>query len=108
MLEKQVEKYICNYAKSKNMLSYKFTSPTNRGVCDRIVISENNLFFIEFKRKNCKPNVLQNKHHQLLASKNMTVYVIDDIEIGKEIIDYEYENKGSKHHWRAIRNINSY
>ena len=58
-----------------------------------------------FKQLNKKPTPLQAKHHQLLASKKIIVYVIDNVELGKEIIDYEYINKGAKHHWNAVRNI---
>jgi hypothetical protein len=105
MLEKTIEQAVCIYAKQKSMIPYKFTSPSNRGVCDRIVISDGYVFFIEFKRKGCLPTVLQNRHHQILVNKGLTVYVIDDIDIGKGIIDYEYENKGSRHHWRAVRKI---
>ena len=106
MLERDIEKAVCIYAKEKNMIPYKFTSPSNRGVCDRIILFDGYVFFIEFKKKGCLPTVLQNRHHQVLVDKGLTVYVIDDVNIGKEIIDYEYENKGSQHHWGAVRKIN--
>jgi hypothetical protein len=105
MLEKIIEKKVCDYAKSKGMLTYKFTSLGTRAVCDRIIVNIGYMFFIEFKQLNKKPTPLQAKHHQLLASKKIIVYVIDNVELGKEIIDYEYINKGAKHHWNAVRNI---
>jgi hypothetical protein len=106
MLERTIEQKICIYCKQKGMIPYKFNSPSNRGVCDRIIVSDGYVFFIEFKRKGCSPTVLQNKHHQTLVDKGLMVYVIDDVDIGKEIIDHEYKYKGSKYHWRAVRKIN--
>jgi hypothetical protein len=50
MLEKDLEKKIVNKAKQLGFLSYKFVSPSQRGVPDRIFISKNGkVFFIEFK-----------------------------------------------------------
>ena len=103
MRERDIENYVCKYASSKEMLVMKFTSPGTTAVCDRIFIDSGNVFFIEFKAPGKKPTVAQNNHHKKLASKNVAVYVIDDKSTGKEVIDYEYENKGAKHHWRAIR-----
>ena len=36
MLEKDIEKAVCDYAKSKGVLTYKFSSPNHVGVPDRI------------------------------------------------------------------------
>ena len=50
MLEKDLEKKIITKAKQLGFLSYKFVSPSNRGVPDRIFISKTGkVFFIEFK-----------------------------------------------------------
>ena len=68
MLEKEIEKKIVNYAKSKNFLAYKFTSPSNRSVPDRLFISPTgNIFFIEFKRKGKIPTKLQESTFKILT-----------------------------------------
>ena len=38
MLEKQIEAKVCDYAKTKNVLVYKFTSPARAAVPDRLFI----------------------------------------------------------------------
>ena len=107
MLEKTIEKKVCDYAKAKGIINYKFTSPSSRSVCDRIMIGDGYVFFIEFKREGEKPTTLQARHHQMLASKKIAVYVIDNVKTGMEIIDYELSNKGAKHHRDAVRYVDS-
>lgn len=104
MLERDIEKKVTEYAKNKGMLGYKFTSPQNRAVCDRIFICNCGVFFVEFKRKGCKPTKAQEKHHQELAKRNVHVYVVDNVNLGKEVIDYEEVNR---HHWSTIRYVDS-
>lgn len=58
MLEKHLEKKITDKAKKLGFLSYKFVSPSQRGVPDRIFISKTGkVFFIEFKspKRNITP-----------------------------------------------------
>ena len=38
MLEKQIERKVCDYAKNKGLLAYKFTSPARAAVPDRLFI----------------------------------------------------------------------
>ena len=50
MLEKNLEAKIIKIAKKLGYLTYKFTSPSNKGVPDRIFISPyGHVFFMEFK-----------------------------------------------------------
>jgi len=50
LLEKDLEKKIVTKAKKLGFLSYKFVSPSQKGVPDRIFISKSGkVFFIEFK-----------------------------------------------------------
>lgn len=88
MLEKEIEKKVCDYAKTKNVLSYKFVSPSNRGVPDRLFVTENGIaFFIEFKAKGKKPTVLQESKMQTLRKNKALVFLVDDVELGKLIIN---------------------
>ena len=102
MLEKHIEQKVCDYARTKNVLAYKFTSPSHMGVCDRIFICDGWVFWIEFKAPGKKPTPLQSRHHLLLASYGQHVYVVDSVEVGKEIIDYETQHGPSKYHRSAI------
>jgi hypothetical protein len=87
MLEKQIEKAVCDYAKSKGFLVYKFTSPNRRSVPDRMFIRAGLVFFIEFKRAGAKPTAMQDREAQKIAAQDINVYFVDDIEMGKSIID---------------------
>lgn len=90
MLEKDLEKKIVNKAKKLGYLTYKFVSPSNRGVPDRIFISENGkLFFMEFKSKKGKLNELQILKISELVAKKQSVFVInDEKEAIKILIEY--------------------
>lgn len=88
MLEKTIENKVITYAKEKGFLAYKFTSPSNRSVPDRILISPTGtISFIEFKRKGKLPTKLQQHTIEALINRGVRVQIVDDISLGKEIID---------------------
>jgi hypothetical protein len=105
--ERAIEEKVNTYAKEQGFLVYKFTSPQRAAVCDRIWICNGQVRFVEFKREGMKPTPAQHRHHQLLAKHGVTVYVIDNIALGKEIIDHEAQQKAPGHHWSAVRYIGS-
>lgn len=86
-LERDIENRVCAYAKRKGCWVRKFTSPNNRGVPDRLFIYKRRVFFIEFKRKGRKPTALQTKTIEEMKSHGAEVYVIDNVQAGKELID---------------------
>ena len=59
MLEKDIERKVVAYAKSKGVLCFKFASPGNRGVPDRILIKNGRVLFLELKRPGQQPTALQ-------------------------------------------------
>ena len=88
MLEKEIEKRVCEYAKSKGWLVYKFTSPARAAVPDRLLISPlGKVIFCEFKREGQKPTVPQEREHQRLREQRVSVFVVDNVADGKAIID---------------------
>ena len=59
-LEKSLEQKVVKYAKAMGCLCYKFTSPGNRGVPDRIIIGPTGkVLFLELKAPGKKPTPLQ-------------------------------------------------
>ena len=87
MLEKHIEKKVCDYAKSCNFLVYKFTSPQRRSVPDRMFISPRGaVFFIEFKKPGGKLTEGQAREIGRLKSKDVPVFVVDDPDEGKRIV----------------------
>ena len=88
MLEKQIEAKVCDYAKTKGVIAYKFTSPARAAVPDRLfVLPSGKMFFCEFKRTGAKPTEAQNREHQRLRQHNVNVFVIDTIPEGELMID---------------------
>lgn len=88
MLEKTIEKKVCDYAKSLGFLVYKFTSPNRASVPDRLLITPGGtVFFIEFKREGGKCTPGQEREIARLASQNVDVFVIDNVAGGKWLID---------------------
>jgi len=93
LLEKDLEKKIVIKAKKLGYLTYKFVSPNNRGVPDRIFISESGkLFFMEFKSKKGKLSQLQILKIAELVAKKQSVFVVNNEELAMEIL-MEYMGK---------------
>ena len=87
MRESEIEKKVSEYAKAKGWLVYKFVSPSQRGVPDKIFIGGGDIFFIEFKAPGKKPTKLQDKIFDKIRGEMFEVYIIDNIESGKRLID---------------------
>ena len=88
MLEKQIEARVCEYARAKGMLAYKFTSPARAAVPDRLFIApDGRMFFCEFKAEGKKPTPAQEREHLRLREQKVTVFVIDNVILGKTMID---------------------
>ena len=88
MLEKQIEQKVCDYAKSKNVLAYKFTSPNRAAVPDRLFIGPyGHMWFCEFKREGQKPTAAQYREHERLRQQMVKVFVIDNVATGMLMID---------------------
>jgi hypothetical protein len=88
MLEKQIEAKVCDYAKTKGVLAYKFTSPARAAVPDRLFIGpDGRMWFCEFKREGQKPTDAQDREHNRLRGHNVNVFVVDNVDSGKMVID---------------------
>lgn len=94
MLERDVERKIAQYAKEKGMLTYKFTSPACRGVCDRIFISEGRVLFMEIKTLTGKLSELQRRHQKVLKNHGANAVVVYGFEHGKKVVDEFFKGKG--------------
>lgn len=88
-LEKEIEKAVKRYAESKGWLTRKWSSPGHSFVPDQIFIAPwGKIIFVEFKRFGKKPEVPQEREHHKLRQNKAEVWVIDNIESGKEMIDH--------------------
>lgn len=88
MFEKYIEAEVCDYARKKGLLAYKFTSPARAAVPDRLFITpDGRLFFCEFKAAGKKPTDAQAREHQRLRQHKVNVFVVDSVDEGKVMID---------------------
>ncbi len=95
-LEKEIEKRVCTYARERKFLCYKFTSPAQSHVPDRIFISPTGVvFMVEFKRRGKKPTPAQEIEIAKIRAKGVQVNVVDNVESGKRIIDTMNIGKGA-------------
>ncbi|MEK4181741.1 VRR-NUC domain-containing protein [Aeribacillus sp. FSL K6-1121] len=78
MREKEIEIYLRDEVKKAGGKAYKFESPGNDGVPDRIVIFPGNkIYFVEVKAPNGKVRPLQLKRMQELTQFGCKVLVIN-------------------------------
>ena len=88
MLEKDIEAKVCEYAKERELLTYKFTSPARAAVPDRMfVLPTGKIFFCEFKREGLKPTPQQEREHHRLRQYKVIVYVVDSVVGGQLMIE---------------------
>ena len=88
MLEKQIEAKVCEYARERGLLVYKFTSPARAAVPDRLfILPSGKAFFVEFKRDGQKATPAQEREHHRLRQHKVSVWVIDNVADGKAMVD---------------------
>src|SRR5262245_40025173 len=73
-LEKSIEAASVKHGKAKGCLTYKFTSPAQRHVPDRLFIYKGHVFFIEVKRKGEKPTPGQQIEHEKMRKHGAIVH----------------------------------
>ena len=80
-MERDIEKYFTQQAKKHGALAFKFVSPGNAGVPDRIVIrADGGIEFVELKSPGETLRPLQLKMMDMLEAYGQTVTVIDSKE----------------------------
>ena len=79
MRESELEKWLVDYCVRRNCLTYKFTSPQNKGVPDRIIIAPNGkVGFLELKQKGKKPTKLQIRRIEEIQAQGVAADWADD------------------------------
>ncbi len=85
MLEKNIEEYLRDEIKKLGGKSYKFVSPGNSGVPDRIIfLPEGKIFFIELKTKKGTPSKLQRLQIRRLKKLGQDVRILYGLEEVKD------------------------
>lgn len=87
-LEKEIEKKICDYAKKRKCLVYKFTSPSQRAVPDRMIITPDGMVgFLEIKREGAVPTKLQTMEMAKLKQQGCNVEWVDSVFEGEMFVN---------------------
>lgn len=86
MREAYLERKLAEAVRKDGGLCWKFVSPQNAGVPDRICIKNGRTVFVEVKRPGEKPRPLQLVMHRRLVQQNMTVCVISAPEDIQQVI----------------------
>lgn len=87
MAEKDIEQYLRKKIKAAGGIAYKFTSPGNAGVPDRLVLLPGSwCVFVELKAPGKKPTTLQERQQERIRQLGFYVKVIDSKEKVDEFI----------------------
>ena len=78
--ERDIEAKAVKWAKDKGWLTYKFVSPSQRGVPDRVFIRAGIIIWIEFKAPGKVPTPLQAQTIKKMQAHGCQVYVCDNVE----------------------------
>ena len=88
MKESQIEAKIRDYARARGCLCWKFVSPGNPGVPDRIIISPTGaVLFMEIKRPGEKPRPLQTYRLNELTRRQVRACCVDNLSDAIRRID---------------------
>lgn len=87
MRERDIEQYLYNRVKTAGGVAYKWVSPGNNGVPDRIVMLPGVPdVFVELKAPGGKPAALQIAQHRRLRALGRRVEVVDSKEQVDELM----------------------
>lgn len=89
MRERDVEAFAVALARRKGWWVRKFTSPQRRSAPDRIFAKAGRVIFVEFKAPGKAPTPLQADEHAEMRAAGLTVYVCDNKDDFRYLIDVE-------------------
>lgn len=84
--ERDVEKYLKQQVEKAGGICWKFVSPGNAGVPDRLVILPGKIFFVELKAPKKEARKLQEARAVQLKALGIDVYLLDTKEKIKGVI----------------------
>lgn len=87
MLEKAIEKKVCDYGTKTGWLVRKLQWVGRHGAPDRLFMHRGLAIFIEFKQRGKKATEHQRLEHERMTAAGMKVFVIDCVEKGKALLD---------------------
>ena len=93
MTEKEIERRMCKLIKERGGLTYKFSSPNNPGVPDRIVITRSGaVWFVELKSEKGQISKMQEFQITLLTTRGVNVRVLRGWDEAKNFVERLFGN----------------
>lgn len=87
MAEKDIERFLVNSIKKLGGVAYKFVSPGNAGVPDRLIVMPGGkIYFVELKTEKGVPTVLQCRQMDQLFSLGCDVTLLQGLEQVKNFL----------------------
>ena len=87
MREAKIEKYLKDEIEKIGGKAFKFSSPGNNGVPDRIVLLNGRTIFVELKRQGKDLRPIQNYRKKQFEKLGFEVVIIDSIEKVDDFIE---------------------
>ena len=88
MTEKDIEEYLRLGVKKQGGIAFKFKSPGNAGVPDRLIVMPGNrIYFVELKRPGGETSPLQNRQISRLKDLGCRVLVVDSKESAERFLN---------------------
>lgn len=92
MKESEIERKMVRYCRELGILTYKFTSPSSRGVPDRILMHGGRVLFVELKQEGNKPTPLQQHEMARIRDAGVQVAWVDSWDKARELVTGFYSN----------------
>lgn len=86
-LERDIQKKCVAYARKNGWWARKFVAQGRRSVPDYIFAKYGVPVFVEFKAPGGKATELQEEEHKAMRAVSLLVYVMDDVERFKTMLD---------------------
>lgn len=86
MKESDIEKRVCEFAKSHGWEPIKMSSAGRRGMPDRMMMRSGEAFFVEFKTENGRLSSLQELRAAQIKANGFGVYVIRSVSEGINLV----------------------
>jgi len=76
--ESKLESRVVKLCRKLGLLTYKFSSPSQRGVPDRVIMGWGIVFFLELKKAGCKPTALQKREIKRISEAGIPADWVDN------------------------------
>lgn len=87
MRESKIERDGTTYARSLGWLPFKFVSPSQVGVPDKLFLRDGVCVFVEFKAPDGVISKIQMAIHRMMRTHGFPVYIVSSIEDGKKLFN---------------------